>query len=162
MDNRNQLNQEFFRLSLRLLVLHGFHVQYIVLDFRLAQAFRLEFPNHLYTRRSRAELQIFLFENMIWENQAAYYRAIEDSTERNDSGIFVDFILESIFKAINSYKQDVGVNVGVNEQQLLNLIAKDCYLTASLAAEALSISKRQAERLFSSLKEKGLIRRIEL
>lgn len=53
-----------------------------------------------------------------------------------------------------------GVNVGETEQHLLNLIAKNYHVTASSAAEALSISKRQAERLFSSLKEKNIIRRV--
>ena len=60
--------------------------------------------------------------------------------------------------------QNVGVNVGVNigetEQHLLNLIAKNYHVTASSASEALSISKRQAERLFSSLKEKNIIHRV--
>lgn len=51
-------------------------------------------------------------------------------------------------------------NVGETEQHLLNLIAKNYHVTASSAAEALSISKRQAERLFSSLKEKNIIRRV--
>lgn len=55
---------------------------------------------------------------------------------------------------------NVGVNVGVNEQKLLNLIAKDSAITAITASEVLSISKRQIERLLSSLKNKGLIRRI--
>lgn len=57
-------------------------------------------------------------------------------------------------------RKNVGVNVGVTEKHLLNLIAKNYHVTASSAAEALSISKRQAERLFSSLKEKGIIRRV--
>lgn len=55
---------------------------------------------------------------------------------------------------------NVGVNVGVNEQKLLNLISKDSAITAITASEVLSISKRQIERLLSSLKNKGLIRRI--
>ena len=37
-------------------------------------------------------------ENMIWENQAEYYKAIEKSTDKSDSGIFVDFMLEVILK----------------------------------------------------------------
>ncbi|MBQ1726474.1 MAG: Fic family protein, partial [Treponema sp.] len=46
-------------------------------------------------------------ENMIWENQAAYYNAIEESTDKNDSGIFVDFMLSII---LNSLKEHDTVN----------------------------------------------------
>jgi hypothetical protein len=41
-------------------------------------------------------------ENMIWENQAEYYKAIEQSTKETDSGIFVEFMLGAILKSINN------------------------------------------------------------
>ena len=50
-----------------------------------------------------------LSENMIWENQSAYYKAIQDSTDANDSGIFVDFMLGIILDAI---KQNPHVTQG--------------------------------------------------
>ena len=37
---------------------------------------------------------------MIRENQADYYKAIEHSTEKNDSGIFAEFMLQTILDAI--------------------------------------------------------------
>ncbi len=39
-------------------------------------------------------------ENMIWENQADYYKAIGESTRACDSGIFVEYMLEVILSAI--------------------------------------------------------------
>lgn len=50
-----------------------------------------------------------LSENMIWENQSAYYKAIQYSTDANDSGIFVDFMLGIILDAI---KQNPHVTQG--------------------------------------------------
>ena len=54
---------------------------------------------------------------------------------------------------------DVGVNVGVNEKNLLELIVKDSNVSAQKASRILGVSKRQTERLFASLKGKGLIER---
>ena len=54
---------------------------------------------------------------------------------------------------------NVGVNVGINEQQLLDLIAKEPTISAHKAANILNMSTRQMERLFASLKNKGIIAR---
>ena len=63
-------------------------------------------------------------ENMIWENQAEYYKAIQDSTDANNSGIFVDFMLAIILEALKSHKQpldeDNRVNVKVNVKVNVN------------------------------------------
>ena len=59
--------------------------------------------------------------------------------------------------------QDVGVNVGVKlsarERDLLELLRLDGTLTAMRISETYSISTRQAERLLTALKKKGLIQR---
>ena len=57
--------------------------------------------------------------------------------------------------------ENVGINVGITEaeQRLLAFIAGNPRTTAAQAAEALSLSKRQAERLFASLRDKGIISR---
>lgn len=66
----------------------------------------------------------------------------------------------------NKIEEDnVGVNVGVNvgitdsERRLLALIAVNSRTTAAKAAEALSLTRRQTERLFASLRDKGIISR---
>lgn len=46
--------------------------------------------------------------------------------------------------------QKTGLNVGANEQKLLNLIAKDSAVTAITASEVLSIGKCQIERLLTN------------
>ncbi|MGP1601259.1 hypothetical protein [Treponema sp.] len=50
-------------------------------------------------------------ENMILKNQAAYYKVIEQSTEENDSGIFIDFMLKIIAKIIKSNRINDTVNL---------------------------------------------------
>ena len=55
---------------------------------------------------------------------------------------------------------DTPVNVGVNEQSVLKMILNDSNVTAKQVANAINITQRQAERIFSSLTKKGLIARI--
>lgn len=109
-------------------------------------------------------------ENMIWENQAGYYKAIEQSTDDADSGVFVEFMLKMIANTIKRLRfadktaldvgVNVGANVGVNEVKILDLIRENPEISAKTAAEHLNISQRQAERIFSALKKKNLIKRI--
>ena len=69
-------------------------------------------------------------------------------------GKFVDATTE-----MTDSNDNVGVNVGINEQQLLDLIAKEPTISAHKAANILNMSTRQMERLFASLKNKGIIAR---
>ena len=57
--------------------------------------------------------------------------------------------------------ENVGINVGITEaeRRLLAFIAGNPRTTAAQSAEALSLSKRQTERLFASLRDKGIISR---
>ena len=100
-------------------------------------------------------------ENMVYANQSAYYDAIAASTKQNDCSPMIDFLLQEIYNALESHKADnVGINVGINERKILDLLAHDNTLTARKIALQFGITLRQAERLFASLKEKSLIRRV--
>ena len=110
-------------------------------------------------------------ENMVYNNQQAYYDAIAESSAQGQSGPFIDFMLGEILATLKSHQGDrlseenVGINVGANvgitdaERRLLALVAANARTTAVQAAEALALSKRQAERLFASLRNKGVISR---
>ena len=109
-------------------------------------------------------------ENIVWENQSGYYLAIRRSSLLGSSEPFIDFMLERILQAIKAKGErdkDVGVNVGVNvgvrlsarERDLLELLRLDGSLTAGRIAQTYSISTRQAERLLTSLRKKGFLRR---
>ena len=105
-------------------------------------------------------------ENMVYANQQAYYDAIAQSTKQGECGPFIDFMLEEIYKSVLQHKgepldatSDVGVNVGVNEQKVMSLIANNKYATAKQMAELIGISQRQVERLIAALTKKQLLSR---
>lgn len=108
-------------------------------------------------------------ENMVYENQRAYYQAINESTERGDSGAFIDFMLQEIFSALEKRTEpsssarnvglNVGMNVGINEKKALTVLRRGGNATAADIAAALKISPRQAERVLKKLRESGFIRR---
>lgn len=103
-------------------------------------------------------------------NQQAYYNAINRSTDAVNSGIFIDFMLQEIYETLKKRQgdpivtmkatKDVGINVGINEQRVLELIRINNRITAKEIAESLSVSLRQGERIMAALKEKGLIKRV--
>lgn len=117
-------------------------------------------------------------ENMVYSNQQAYYDAITESTYKGQCGPFIEFMLEEILTTLKSHQGNeiggnVGINVGTNdgtndgtngglsenERQIINLITVNNRLTIKDAAQALSLSQRQVERLFASLKSKGILSR---
>lgn len=106
-------------------------------------------------------------ENMVFTNQQAYYNAINKSTEAVDSGIFIDFMLQEIYETLKKRQgapviptKNVGINVGINELKVVELLRKNNQTTAKEAAEFLEISIRHSEHLFTSLKQNGVIQRI--
>ena len=60
-------------------------------------------------------------------------------------------------------KQDVGINVGtnvgINENEIVQLIQHNPKITALEIAQHLNITSRQVERLISSMKKKKIINR---
>lgn len=113
-------------------------------------------------------------ENIVYSNQQAYYDAITESTHKGQCGPFIEFMLGDILTTLKSHQGDEigdnvgtndGINVGTNdglsenERQIINLIAVNNRLTIKDAAQALSLSQRQVERLFASLKSKGILSR---
>ena len=60
-------------------------------------------------------------------------------------------------------KQDVGINVGtnvgINENEIVQLIQNNPKITALEIAQHLNITSRQVERLISSMKKKKIINR---
>lgn len=101
-------------------------------------------------------------ENMIWENQTAYYKALEDSTEKTDSGIFVDFMLEIILDALKARKVNVKVSVKVNanQQKILSHLRKNPYATMEELSEIVGIAKKNIFNNIKKLQENGLLRRV--
>ena len=103
-------------------------------------------------------------ENMVYANQQAYYDAITASTHAGQSGPFIDFMLNEIYKTLKSHQgedlMDVGNNVGNKERIILDAIRKRPTVTTPQLAELLGVTKRQCERILSNMKQQGLLRRV--
>ena len=123
-------------------------------------------------------------ENMVYSNQQQYYDAITASTKAGQSGPFIDFMLNEIYKTLKEHQgeelptNDVspidrqfgikfgeefgikyGIKFGINDKQLLLLIDSNPTITASDAAERMEISLRGAEKIFKKLRDSGVISR---
>ena len=103
-------------------------------------------------------------ETIVHDNQNDYYQAINDSTAKSDSGIFIDFMLERILEALKQHQETTvggvtgGVNGGVNElEAVYSYIQQHPGLRANAIALALSLSKRTLERHLRQLKEDNRI-----
>lgn len=106
-------------------------------------------------------------ENMLYANQQAYYDAITESSRVANSCPFIDFMLNEILNALKAHKienvVDVGINdginVGINERNILAIIANSPNATVRDMADALGLSLRQCERIIAEMKRKNLIKR---
>jgi len=99
-------------------------------------------------------------ENMVYTNQQGYYQAINLSTKKTDSGIFVDFMLEEILSTLKRHLDisDVGVNVGVNVGvKILEYIRLHPGCRTNVIAEAIDTSTRTVERHIRQLRTQGKI-----
>ena len=118
-------------------------------------------------------------ENMVHDNQLAYYDAITASTNGADSGPFIDFMLGEILKTLELHKGDPKQNIpnkvpnkvpnklldafpnlpeGVWE--LYTQIKQNPRITIAQMAEALSVSDRMVKKHLAVLKGNGLVARI--
>ena len=76
-------------------------------------------------------------------------------------------MLNEILSALKAHKMDsvesgginVGINVGINERNILAIIAELPNVTVRDMADALGLSLRQCERLIAEMKRKNLIKR---
>ena len=95
-------------------------------------------------------------ETMVYNNQSRYYQAINKSTDANDSGIFIDFMLREI---LNSLRGHVTVQESIDDpaEAIFRCIQTNPGIRTGMIAEKLSISRRTAERYLQTLKQAGKI-----
>ena len=99
-------------------------------------------------------------ENMVYANQQGYYQAINQSTKKVDSGIFVDFMLEEILLTLKRHldTSDVGVRVGATVGvKILEYVRLHPGCRANVIAEAVGTTTRTVERHIRQLREQGQI-----
>ncbi len=123
-------------------------------------------------------------ENMVYANQQAYYDAITASTNAGQSGPFIDFMLNEIYKTLKEHQgnplQDVaadhvdkvfnekfgeefgikfGIKFGINEKRLLLALLDNPSLSAAAVAERIGMTQRGVEKQFKKFKEMGILYR---
>jgi len=123
-------------------------------------------------------------ENMVYANQQAYYDAITSSSNAGQSGPFIDFMLNEIYKTLKAHQGEAlppdsaapverlfgvkfgkefglkfGVKFGVNEKQVLILLDDNPSLSAAEMSERIGISKRGIEKQLKKFKDLGVITR---
>ena len=118
-------------------------------------------------------------ENMVHDNQLAYYDAITASTNGADSGPFIDFMLGEILKTLELHKGeptqnipnkvpnkvpnkllDAFPNLPEGVWELYTQIKQNPRITIAQMAEALSVSDRMVKKHLAVLKGNGLVARI--
>ena len=105
-------------------------------------------------------------ETMVYTHQQGYYQAISQSSSKGDCQPFIDFMLQEILDTLVEHQglsiEEIGRNNNLNasEIQALGHIKADNRITAVKLAEKIGLKPRQAERILSELKNKGIIKRI--
>lgn len=107
-------------------------------------------------------------ETLIYENQEAYYAAINEANRAGESTIFVDFMLHVIGDMLKEIVNDqsaheaekIKFNNDSIEEKILTLLKTDSKMTAKQLAGTLGLSGRQIERAIAFLKKEGKLKRV--
>ena len=98
-------------------------------------------------------------ENMIFNAQEEYYRAIELSSSASNCAPFIDFMLTEILHALQQCTVTPVLGLSDIEQFIIYSMQQRPGISAKDIAEQLDLSPRQIEKHISALKKKGLIER---
>ncbi|MGB3918613.1 Fic family protein [Thiothrix litoralis] len=104
-------------------------------------------------------------ESLVHQHQAAYYQALQDSTQQTDCAPFIAFILTMIRDALSSMedktlgKTRVKTQVKLAEQILL-LLQQQPTITLAEVAETLGKSVSAIERAVAKLRKAGGLQRV--
>ncbi len=107
-------------------------------------------------------------ETLVYENQEEYYKVLQSADNKGDSTEFVEFMLGMIRDALseisttqneNDVVTNVVINVITNEDKVLSMLKQDGKMSATMLANSIGITQRQAQRILSKLKDEGKILR---
>ena len=99
-------------------------------------------------------------ESIVRDYQEEYYKAIEDSTQLGESTPFIEFMLEMIFKSIQTtLKSDQKSNYK-SDQKVLALMKENSKITIYELMEKLSMSESGIKKVIKKLKDENIISRV--
>lgn len=96
-------------------------------------------------------------ESLIFEHQAEYYQAIQESTRQADSAPFIAFMLRMILETVTSSVPQVAPQVSPQVSELLAIVNGDMGREALQSALGLSDRKSFRERYLRPALDDGLI-----
>lgn len=105
-------------------------------------------------------------ETLVYENQDAYYKVLQQADRAGDSTEFVEFMLEMICHALKEISEtqsgtnvatNIAINVVTNEEKIIALLRQDKTMSANMLSVSLGITPRQAQRILAKLKREGKI-----
>jgi len=100
-------------------------------------------------------------ESIIRDNQAAYYKAIEQSTQMGESTKFIEFMLEVILKTIENVPKAVTKNVPKERIKLIQYhMEQNKLITVKELAELLHVNIKTIKRDIEKLKAENKVQRI--
>ena len=127
--------------------------------------------NHLLESEVADILDGKTVENMVYSNQQAYYDAIAQSTKQGESGPFIEFMLEEIYKSVLQHKGeplDDTIKDTVNgtvkttptQEGIIDLVRKNPLSTYDELAAQLGVGRATVARNIAILKDRGVLERI--
>ena len=136
-----------------------------------------EFPRRGGSGLRRILSKFFLpVENMVYANQQAYYDAITSSTQAGQSGPFIDFMLNEIYKTLKEHQGEplqemvpnkVPNNLLISHPELSDsvwevyaLIKRMPSMTTNEMGLTLGISDRMVRKYIAMLRKIGLLERV--
>ncbi|MBE6322922.1 MAG: Fic family protein [Bacteroidales bacterium] len=110
-------------------------------------------------------------ENMVYSNQQAYYDAIAQSTKQGESGPFIEFMLEEIYKSVLQHKgeplddtvKDTAndtVKTTPTQEGIIDLVRKNPLSTYDELAAQLGVGRATVARNIAILKGRGVLERV--
>lgn len=120
--------------------------------------------------RWRTGMAFLPVETVIRDNQESYYHALGQSDQSSDCTVFVEFMLEALFRALKAgikILSPTGVSEKMSEKMseknastTLAALQRSPGLTIAQLAKQLNVSTRTIERHLKSLQKQGLLKRI--
>ena len=91
-----------------------------------------------------------------------YYKALEQSTNNTDSGIFIEFMLDLILRALKQHVQTDTVYETVFDavNAILNLMKENPLISYEELARKTGKSRATISRKIAELKKRGVVERV--
>jgi Fic family protein len=99
-------------------------------------------------------------EALIHENRAAYYEALNMSTAKTDSRVFIEYILRMMREAVEKFAALSEKMPEKMPEKVLRYIAENQKITIAELSALIEVSERTIERTLERLRKDGRLRRV--